>query len=102
MSLKVTGDMKIHKRTLKKSNGDEYYVYSTSVSNSFNGQTRFTNFPVRFMRGVIVDDKSVITVKKGFLSFFKDKEGKDEIFLMVTDFEGGIAEDASYDEQEFV
>lgn len=80
----VLGRSKIFKKVFDDGN----VAYSTSISNkNQDGKYNYIYIPVQFPKGTELDDKTNIEIKKGFLTFYTTKDGKNQIKLVVMDFE---------------
>lgn len=76
--INITGETMIFKND---------YGYSTTISHkNLNGEYEKMYVSVQFPKDKIVDNKSVIQITKGFLSFYKDKNGLDKIKLIVQEY----------------
>lgn len=68
------------------------YGYSTTISNkNQEGQYDKMYLTVQFLKGVELENKTLINIKDGFLSFYKTKVGLSKVKIVVKDYE--IAED---------
>lgn len=68
------------------------YGYSTSISNkNQEGQYDKMYLTVQFPKSVELENKTLINIKDGFLSFYKTKVGLPKVKIVVKDYE--IAED---------
>lgn len=80
----IIGRSKIFKKVFDDGN----VAYSTSISNkNEEGKKVYIYIPVQFPKGTELEDKTNIEIKKGFLTFFTTKDGKNQIKLVVMDFE---------------
>jgi len=69
--MNISGKMKIFKNEI---NGRNYY--STSLANKLqDGSYEYMKIDVQFPKDITVENKSDIEVTKGFMSFYKDKNG---------------------------
>ena len=62
--------------------------YSTAIvkKNNDNKYDR-AYLEAKFQKGVQLENKTKIKINKGFMSFYKSKEGKDVFYLMIQEFE---------------
>lgn len=88
----IIGRSKIFKKVFDDGN----VAYSTSVSHkNEDGKYVYMYIPVQFPKGTELEDKTNIEIKKGFLTFFTTKDGKNQLKLVVMDFES-----RAYDESQ--
>lgn len=64
------------------------YGYSTSISKK-NKEDKYDKIyvAVQFLSGVEVENKTLIEIKNGFISFYSTKDGLPKIKLIILDFE---------------
>ena len=59
-------------RNEHETHGEKWYSYNLSISSkNQNGEWESASMPIRFMKGVSVDNKTRIEVKDGWLKPFK-------------------------------
>lgn len=64
------------------------YGYSTAISNkNQEGQYDKMYVSVQLPKGVELENKTMIDITKGFISFYKTKEGLPKLKLVIIDFE---------------
>lgn len=64
------------------------YGYSTAISNkNQEGQYDKMYVSVQLPKGVELENKTMIDITKGFISFYKTKEGLPKLKLVILDFE---------------
>lgn len=66
---------------------NEKGMYSTALSTK-NAEGKYENMyiAVNFKKGIELENKTLIDVEKGFLSFYKDKNGMAHIKLIIMEF----------------
>lgn len=90
--MNVIGRSKIFKKVFD----DGKIGYSTSISNkNEDGKYMYMYIPVKLPKGTELEDKTNIEIKKGFLTFYTTKDGKNQLKLVVMDFES-----RAYDESQ--
>lgn len=63
-------------------------IYSTNISNKdINGKYTNMYINVQLPKGVEVENKTYIEITKGFLSFYKDKNGLPKVKIVVMEFQ---------------
>ena len=78
--MNISGKTRIYK--------NESGLYSTDISNKKEDGTYEKMYvSVNFKKGVELENKTDINVTKGFLSFYKSKEGLAKIKLVILEFE---------------
>lgn len=76
--MNITGKTKIYKGM---------YGYSCSISNkNQDGTYERMYVSLQLPKGVEVENKTYIEIIKGFLAFYKDKNGMSKIKIVVLDF----------------
>ena len=81
MSINVTG------KNVTIFKNDKGY-YSTGISNKLmDGSYENTYLQVQFKKGTELNNKDKIIINSGFLSFYKNQEGKPVYKIVVTDFQ---------------
>lgn len=86
MGLNINGKVIIYKNT---------YGYSTAISNkNQEGQYDKMYVSVQLPKGAELENKTLIDITKGFLSFYKTKEGLPKLKLVIQEWEfiGGITQ----------
>lgn len=69
--MNISGKMKIFRNEF---NGRVFYT--TSLTNKLeNGNYEYMNVAVQFPKDTVIENKTDIDVIKGFMTFFKDKNG---------------------------
>lgn len=64
------------------------YGYSTSISNkNQNGEYDKMYLNVQLPRGVELENRTKINITKGFLSFYKNKQGLPQIKVVVMEYQ---------------
>lgn len=64
------------------------YGYSTSISNkNQNGEYDKMYLNVHLPRGVELENRTKINITKGFLSFYKNKQGLPQIKVVVMEYQ---------------
>ena len=88
--MKVTGETIIFRNDHDSPNG-KWYSYTTTVSNKRqDGSYARMYLDVRFRKGVVVENKSRINIKDGFLTvreYTYNGETKSKMELMVLDYD---------------
>ena len=91
----ITGKMRVFKKTYE--NGDSY---TTSLSNKKEDGTYENMYlTVQFKKDNIptIEEKGTeIDVTKGFISFYKTKEGMPKVKLVVTEYATGIEDEGKF------
>lgn len=92
MGLNISTDekgIKIYKQIKSNTNGQEYPIYSTQISNrDKHGNWKNAYVTVKFGTGVDVPNKSVIKVNKGFMTFNPNvANGAKYPFAFISEFE---------------
>ena len=73
--MQVTGKTMIFRKEYEGKN-----IYSTNISNkNINGEYTNMYINVQLPKGVEVENKTYIEITKGFLAFYKDKNGLPKI-----------------------
>ena len=63
------------------------YGYSTTISNkNQNGEYEKMYISVQLPKDIELENKTMIEIKKGFLSFYKSKEGLPKLKLVIQEF----------------
>ena len=79
MGLKISGNICVFK--------NEKGYYSTGISNKLmDGSYENAYLPIQFKKGTELNNKDRIIINSGFLSFYKNQEGKTVYKIVVTDF----------------
>ena len=68
----------------KEFDGKMHYRTSMSRKNQ-NNEYEKAYIDIKLPKGIQLADKSKIDITKGFLSFYKNKEGKDIFYIVVQD-----------------
>lgn len=64
------------------------YGYSTSISNkNQNGEYDKMYLNVQLPRGIELENRTKINITKGFLSFYKNKQGLPQIKVVVMEYQ---------------
>lgn len=64
------------------------YGYSTAISNkNQEGNYDKMYLQVQLPKGIELENKTMIEIQKGFITFYKTKEGLPKIKLVIIDFE---------------
>lgn len=86
--MNITGKIKV-KAKVNEWNGS--ISYRTVLSNKRqDGETEFMSIFINLVKDAKnkpIDNDSYINVKSGFLTFSKDKEGKDILRIVISDFD---------------
>jgi len=78
--MNITGEkIKIY---TKEFNGKMYYRARLSKKNQ-KGEYENAYIDVKLPKDMALQDKSEIEITKGFLSFYKNKEGKDVFYIVI-------------------
>ena len=87
--MNVTGTGMVF-RNEHETNGETWYSYNISVSSKkLDGEYVSTSVPIRFKKGVMVENKTRIDIKKGFLTvreYTKDGDKKKILEIMCMEF----------------
>lgn len=79
----ITGKMRLYRKDF-----DNNTAYSTSITNkNIDGTIRRLYISVQLPKGISLNDKIDINVKRGFLTFYEDNKGYQKIKIVVMDFE---------------
>ena len=81
--MNISGTMRIYKSEF---NGRETYSTTICKKDQFGNYENFY-ISVQFPQGTMIENNSKINVTKGFLSFFKTKQGLPKIKAVVQEFE---------------
>lgn len=88
LKVNVTGDTMIFRKDF-----DGKPNYSTTLSKKLmDGTYDNAYINVRFKKGVELENKTKIDVTNGWLTFWKNKEGKAMFEIFISEFEGGVPE----------
>ena len=80
MGIRVKGQTTIFK--------NDKGFYSTGLSNKLmDGSYENAYIPVQFKKGIELESKTKIEIKDGFISFYRNQEGKPVFKIVVLEFE---------------
>lgn len=66
---------------------NEYGQYSMGlVRKNTNGENKYAYVPVRFRKGVELQNKTKIVINNAWLSFYKNKENNTTLYVFIEDF----------------
>lgn len=79
----VVGRIRLYRKDF-----DNNTAYSTSITNKdIDGNIKRLYIAVQLPKGVSINDKIDIDIKKGFLTFFYDNKGIPRVKIVVMEFE---------------
>lgn len=62
-------------------------IYSTNISNKdINGEYTNMYISVQLPKGIELENKTMIEIQKGFISFYKTREGLPKLKLVIMEF----------------
>jgi hypothetical protein len=77
------------------------YGYSTAISKkNESGEYERMYVQIQFPKGVELENKTMIEITKGFLSFYKTKEGLSKLKLVVMDYTTEAEAEEQYNKEE--
>lgn len=92
--MQILGEIKIFRKEI---NGKT--LYSTSLTNkNVDGTYENMYISCSLPKGVELDNNTKITVTKGFLSFYRNKNGLAQVKAVIQDFEGVSIQQPKYEE----
>ena len=81
--MNIIGKVKVSRKDFE--NGT---AYSTNIVNkNIEGASKRMYITVQLPKGVSLNDKTIIDVKKGFLSFYIDSKGYEKLKAVVMEFD---------------
>ena len=92
--MNITGKTMIFRKEYEGKN-----IYSTNISNKdINGEYTNMYINIQLPKGTELENKTIIDITKGFLSFYNSKEGLPKIKIVVKEY--NIDAEQTYAEQE--
>lgn len=76
------------RKTIYRKDFENRTAYTTKISKkNMDGNYENGYIAVQFTNNAELENKTTINIKKGWLSFYKTKEGKAVFYVVVSDFE---------------
>lgn len=91
--LEITGHATVFMKEVEKGR-----LYSTYISNkNIDGTYEKMYLTIQLPRETILEDKTEIDITKGFLTFYKDKNGLPKVKMVIQEFTESNDEEIYYD-----
>lgn len=76
------------RKTIYRKDFDNRTVYTTNIRRkAIDGNYENGYMIVQFTNNADIENKTTINIKKGWMSFYKTREGKSVFYLVVNDFD---------------